>query len=502
MLDPKVFKAYDVRGLYPAELDEEGAYAIGRAYVEQFEPRRIAVGRDMRVSSPAMATALIEGAADGGADVLDIGMVGTEMVYFAVGELGLDGGVCVTASHNPKEYTGMKIVRRGALPVGGESGLLDVRDRALEIVASSNKVPARRGEVREEDVWPGFVDKVLSFVDVDAIEPLRVVIDAANGMAGAMLPPVLERLPIEPVAATSSRTGRSRTTSRTRSCRRTASSSSRKTPEEGADLGVAYDGDADRCFFVDDTGEFVPGDFVTALLAESILAKEPGGKVIYDVRASWAVPETIERAGGVPLINRVGHAFIKHRMRKEGAVFGGEVSAHYYFRDFSQADSGVVPFLLMLELISKRGRKLSELLAPYRERYFLTGEINTPVADVALKLQELKERYAGRPDLAPRRDLGRVRRLALQRAPVEHRAAAAAEPRGALAGADGAEARRGAGADPVIELGRVTDRRPPFKYSAIARVWFSDTDAQGIVYYGRYLPYFDHARTSTTATSA
>jgi phosphomannomutase len=394
VLDPSVFKAYDVRGVHPAELDEQGAYAIGRAYVEQFEPRRIAVGRDMRVSAPTMATALIEGAADGGADVLDLGMIGTEMLYFAVGELALDGGVCVTASHNPKQYTGMKIVRRGALPVGGESGLLDVRDRALEIVADSNHLSAQRGTVREEDVWPGFVDKVLSFVDIEAIAPLRVVIDAANGMAGAMLPPVLARLPIEPVTCYFEPDGTFPNHEPNPLLPENREFIMRTTTEESADLGVAYDGDADRCFFVDDTGEFVPGDFVTALLAESILAKEPGGKVIYDVRASWAVPATIENAGGVPLVNRVGHAYIKHRMRKEGAVFGGEVSAHYYFRDFSQADSGVIPFLLLLELISKRGRRLSELLAPYRERYFLTGEINTPVADVALKLQELKERYA------------------------------------------------------------------------------------------------------------
>src|SRR5688500_910865 len=196
MLAPTVFKAYDVRGLYPTELDEEGAYAIGGAYVEHVGPRRSAVGRDMRVSSPAVAAARIDGAADGGADVLDLGLVGTEMVYFAVGDLELDGGVCVTASHNPKEYTGMKIVRRGALPVGGESGLLDVRDRALELVLKQHKVePARRGEVRAQDVWPAFVDKVLSFVDTGALRPLRVVIDAANGMAGAMLPPVLDRLP-------------------------------------------------------------------------------------------------------------------------------------------------------------------------------------------------------------------------------------------------------------------------------------------------------------------
>jgi phosphomannomutase len=389
VLDPKVFKAYDVRGVYGQELDEEGAYAIGRAYVEQFEPRKIAVGRDMRTSSPSMAKAVIEGAAAGGADVLELGLVGTEMVYFAVGELELDGGVAVTASHNPKEYTGMKIVRRGALPVGGESGLLEIRDRAL---AGFGEVK-RRGNVEEYDIWPTYVERVLSFVDVAAIKPLRVVIDAANGMAGVMLPPILERLPIDARTYFFEPDGTFPNHEPNPLLPENREFIIQKTLEEGADLGVAFDGDADRCFFVDDTGEFVPGDFVTALLAESVLEKEPGAKIIYDVRASWAVPDTIERAGGVPLINRVGHAFIKHRMRKEGAAFGGEVSGHYYFRDFSQADTGVVPFLLVLELISKRGRKLSEILVPYRGRYFLTGELNTPVADVPLKLQELKERF-------------------------------------------------------------------------------------------------------------
>jgi phosphomannomutase len=343
----------------------------------------------MRVSAPAMAAAVIRGAADGGADVLDIGRVGTEMLYHAVGSLGLEGGICVTASHNPKEYTGMKIVRRGALPVGGDSGLLDVRDRALRGFGDVQ----RRGEVRPHDIWPSFVEKVLSLVDVDAIGPLKVVLDAANGMAGAMLPPVLERLPVDAVRCYFEPDGTFPNHEPNPLLPENRHFIVRTTREQGADLGVAFDGDADRCFFVDDTGEFVPGDFVTALLAESTLAREAGGKVIYDVRASWAVPKTIEAAGGVPLINRVGHAFIKHRMREEDAVFAGEVSAHYYFRDFSQADSGVVPFLLMLELISRKGQKLSEILEPYRARYFLTGEINTPVADVPLKIQELKERY-------------------------------------------------------------------------------------------------------------
>jgi phosphomannomutase len=392
VLDPKVFKAYDVRGIYPTDLDEAGAEAIGRAYVEVFKPRRIAVGHDMRVSSPAMFEAVIRGATAAGADVLELGLVGTEMVYFAVGELGLDGGIAVTASHNPKEYTGMKIVRAGALPVGGDSGLLDVRDRANAL--SSTPEGQTPGHVQRYDIWPQYVERVLSFVDVAAIKPLRIVVDAANGMAGAMLPPVLEWLPaVQAQRYFFAPDGTFPNHEPNPLLPENREFIIGKTLEEQADFGVAFDGDADRCFFVDDSGEFVPGDFATALFSESILAKEAGAKVIYDVRASWAVPETIRRAGGTPLVNRVGHAFIKHRMREENAAFAGEVSGHYYFRDFSQADSGVVPFLLMLELISKRGKPLSEILRPFRERYFITGELNTPVDDVEKTLEELKERF-------------------------------------------------------------------------------------------------------------
>jgi phosphomannomutase len=390
VLDPSVFKAYDVRGLYPSQLDEDGAYRVARAYTKHFEPRSVALGQDMRLSSPTLAAAAAEGIADEGADVADLGLVGTEMLYHAVTELGLDGGICVTASHNSKEYAGMKIVRRGALPVGGDSGLTEIR----ALAEAGFEAPGTRGDVRAEDVWPSFVAKVLSFVDVDGIRPLRVVIDAANGMAGAMLPPVLEKLPqLHVVRCYFDPDGRFPNHEPNPLLPENREFIVRKVKEESADLGVAYDGDADRCFFVDDTGEFVPGDFATALMAESVLEKSAGEKVIYDVRASWAVPETIERAGGVPLVNRVGHAFIKQRMRAEDAVFAGEVSAHYYFREYSQADTGVVPFLVMLELVSKSGQRLSELLRPFRERFFLTGEINTPVADVPLKLQELKERY-------------------------------------------------------------------------------------------------------------
>ena len=309
MLDPKVFKAYDVRGIYPDELDEAGAEAIGRAYVEQFEPRRIAVGRDMRLSSPAMQEAVMRGAAAAGCDVLDIGLVGTEMVYFAVGSLGLEGGIMVTASHNPKQYTGLKLVRRGALPVGGESGLLDVRDRAASTDTprrarhggSHRDVSVTEGSVETHDIWTAYVERVMSFVDVSSLKPLKVVIDAANGMAGTMLPPVLERLPIETVRCYFEPDGSFPNHEPNPLLPENREFIVRKTLEEGADLGVAFDGDADRCFFVDDTGEFVPGDFVTALFAESVLAKEPGAKIIYDVRASRAVPDTIERAGGVAL---------------------------------------------------------------------------------------------------------------------------------------------------------------------------------------------------------
>jgi phosphomannomutase len=391
VLDPSVFKAYDIRGIYPTELDEDGAYRVARAYANHFEPRGVAIGRDTRLSSPSVCAAVVDGIADAGVEVVELGLVGTEMLYHAVSELSLDGGICVTASHNPREYTGMKIVRRGALPVGGDSGLAEIRVRAE---AGFGPVE-RRGSIRDENVWPSFVSKVLSFVDAEAIRPLRVVVDAANGMAGVMLPPVLERLPqLDVIPCYFEPDGSFPNHEPNPLLPENREFIVAKVKEESADLGVAYDGDADRCFFVDDTGTFVPGDFVTALLAEAVLAKAPGEKIIYDVRASWAVPETIERAGGTALVNRVGHAFIKQRMRAEDALFAGEVSAHYYFRDFSQADTGVVPFLVMLELLSRSDTGLADILRPYRERFFLTGEINTPVPDVPLKLQELKERYA------------------------------------------------------------------------------------------------------------
>ena len=432
MLDPKAFKAYDVRGLYPPELDEAGAYAIGRAFVEQFEPRPIAVGRDMRLSSPSMAAAVIEGAADARrrrARPRD-GRHGDGLFRGRRARRSTAASM-VTASHNPKQYTGMKIVRRGALPVGGESGLLDVRDRA---VAAAWREAARGriahgghlGAVRRPGALvrrPGRAAAAAGRHRRRERDGRRDAAAGARAAADGRRRALLLR----------ARTGRSRTTSRTRSCPRTASSSSRKTREEGADFGVAYDGDADRCFFVDDTGEFVPGDFTTALFAETILAREPGGKVIYDVRASWAVPRDDRarrrRAADQPRrprVHQAAHARGGRGVRRRG------VGALLLPRLLA-GRLGTVPFLLMCELVSRRG-KLSEMLAPFRARYFITGEINTPVADVPREAAgaegALRRR---RPGLAPRRPLGRRRRLALQRAPVEHGAAAPPEPRSALA---------------------------------------------------------------------
>jgi phosphomannomutase len=390
MLAPSVFKAYDVRGIVPDELDADGAYAVASGYVAAFEPRVMAIGRDMRLSSPDIAAAAIRGASDSGADVVDLGQIGTEMLYFAVGEYGYEGGLQVTASHNPAAYNGMKIVRRGALPVGGDTGLDQIKARAL---GGRTEPAASPGTVSERDVYAAFHERALGFIDPAAIRPLTVVLDGANGMAGPMIAPILERLPLTVHPYSLEPDGHFPSHEPNPLLEENRTFIIAKVREHGADLGIAWDGDADRCFFVDDTGEFVPGDLITALIARSMLEKHPGSNIVYDLRASWAVRDTVAAAGGTALENRVGHAFIKARIRKEDAVFAGEVSGHYYFREFSQADSGVVPFLLMLELVSKKGRKLSEILRPFRERYFITGELNTPVADVPLKLQELKERF-------------------------------------------------------------------------------------------------------------
>jgi phosphomannomutase len=400
VVDPSIFKAYDVRGIYPDQMDEHVAYRIGRAFAQvlgSLESKpvgdlRVAIGRDMRLTAPGMAARYAEGLAHEGVDVLDIGMVGTEEVYWTVGSRGLDGGISCTASHNPKAYTGAKLVRSGALALSGDSGIGELR----ELVEAGEPGPpvAEPGAVRSEDVGAAFRAAALEYIDASRIAPLKVVLDGGNGMAGPMVGPLLDRFPIEQVQTYWTPDGEFPDHEPNPLLEENRRFVMDKVRSEGADLGIAWDGDADRCFFIDDTGEFVDGDFLTALLAQSLLRKEPGATVLYDVRASRAVADVVARGGGSALVNRVGHAFFKSRMRETGAVFGGEVSGHYYFRDFYCADSGTLPALLVLELVSNEGRSLSELLRPLRERYFISGEINSEVADQDAKMRELEEAYS------------------------------------------------------------------------------------------------------------
>jgi len=390
-LDPSIFKAYDIRGIVPEQFDPDGAYRVARAYVEVFRAKRIAIGHDMRLSSPALAEAAIRGALDGGADVAVLGEIGTEMLYFAVADGGLDGGLIVTASHNPAEYNGMKIVRAEAQPVGSASGLNEIKKLAL----GDDPLPpvATPGTATPVDVLGDYAAKLLSLIDVEAIKPLKVVLDGGSGMAGRMLGPILEALPIEAVPYFLTPDGSFPDHQPNPLLEENRQFIIGKVREHPGSIGIAWDGDADRCFFVDEEGEFVDGDFMTALLAEEVLKHHPGATILYDIRASLAVPHTIERCGGVPQVSRVGHAFIKVAIKESGGVFAGEVSGHYYFGEFYGVDTGILPALLVLQLVSRSGTTLHELLRPLRERYFITGEINTPVPDVALKLQELKDRY-------------------------------------------------------------------------------------------------------------
>jgi len=397
--DPSIFKAYDIRGKYPEQIDEQLAYRIGRAVARVLsdlqdtpvEKLTVALGRDMRLSAPSMAAEYARGIADEGANVIDVGMVGTEQLYWAVGARELDGGLMCTASHNPATYTGAKLVKRGALALSGDSGIGEIRDI---VTAGEPGPPAEQpGEITREDVADAFRRDALKFIDPDRIGALQVVLDGGNGMAGPMVGPLLDQLRIDQVRTYWEPNGEFPDHEPNPLLEENRRFIIDKVRETGADLGIAWDGDADRCFFIDDSGRFVDGDFLTALLAESILRKEPGAAILYDVRASRAVRDTVEAAGGTACVNRVGHAFFKTRMRQLGAAFGGEVSGHYYFHDFYCADSGTIPALLILELLSVEGKSLSELLEPLRSRYFISGEINSEVEDQEGKMKELEERY-------------------------------------------------------------------------------------------------------------
>jgi phosphomannomutase len=400
MLDPGIFKAYDVRGIYPDQLDAEVARRIGCAFVDYLGARRIAVGRDVRLSSPELAQAFVRGALSQGAQVLDIGVVGTDVVYYCVASRDLDGGAVVTASHNPRQWNGIKLVRRGALALSGDAGIKEIRE-ALQAGRFTDPPRETAAGPQTDDLLAEYARHCLSFIDPRRVPRLKVVMDAGNGMASIAARAVFRDLPIEIVPMYFEPDGSFPNHPADPLIEENRREIVQRVVAERADLGVAWDGDADRCFFIDDTGEFVPGDFVTALVGEAFCRKQAGARIIYDVRASRAVPDRVAAAGGQALMHRVGHAFIKKRMRDENAAFGGEVSGHYYFRDNWFADNGMIPALLVLELLGREARPLSELLAPLRSRYHISGEINSRVDDVPAALARLAARYSG----------GRVSRL-------------------------------------------------------------------------------------------
>ena len=395
---PDIFKAYDIRGLYGEQIDGPIAEQIGRAFArvlselsgKPVSELRVGLGRDMRLTAPELSERYRAGLLAEGANVLDAGQVGTEMLYYLVGSRALDGGLMCTASHNPKAYTGAKLVREGAIALSGDSGIQDIR----HMIESGLQESSSEGSLEQVDLYGEFHETVLEFIDPSVIRPLKVVVDGGNGMAGPVAGPLLEGLGLDLIETCWTPDGNFPEHEPNPLLPENRQFIIDRVLAAGADLGIAWDGDADRCFFIDETGRFVDGDFLTALLAESLLAKTPGQAILYDVRASRAVADTVTRAGGTAHINRVGHAFFKTRMREEGSLFGGEVSGHYYFRDFYCADSGTIPALLVLELLSRTGQTMSELLEPYRSRYFISGEINSEVSDAAGKMAEIAEHYA------------------------------------------------------------------------------------------------------------
>jgi len=385
------FKAYDVRGRVPGELDEDVAYRVGRGYAEFVNARRVAVGRDIRLSSPSLAAALMRGLTDSGADVLDIGVVGTEIVYFATFHERLDGGIMVTASHNPPDYNGMKMVREESRPLSADTGLKDIQAIAER---DEFRAPERKGSVTAYDVRPAYIEHLLGYVDRSALKPLKIVVNAGNGGAGPIIDLLEPHLPFEFVKIHHEPDGTFPNGVPNPMLERNRVVTIEKVRETGADLGLAWDGDFDRCFFFDENGVFIEGYYIVGLLAMSFLEKHPGETIVHDPRLTWSTIDLVEQAGGKAVQSKSGHAFIKQTMREVDAIYGGEMSAHHYFRRFSYADSGMIPWLLLTEIMSRRGAKLSELVGERMAKFPASGEINRRVDDAAATMRRIEDEYA------------------------------------------------------------------------------------------------------------
>jgi len=387
------FKAYDVRGRMPDELNEDIAYSIGRAFAQFLKPKTIVVGYDIRLTSKQMCDKVIEGLRDAGTNVLNIGMCGTEEVYFATSHLNVDGGICVTASHNPKDYNGMKFVREGSKPISGDTGLKDI-----EILAHANDFPevdaSKRGSLEIVDTRPAYTQHLLTYVEADKLKPLKIVCNAGNGGGGLALDAIEPFLPIEWVKVHHEQDGNFPHGVPNPLLIENRASTIKAIADNKADLGIAWDGDFDRCFFFDDKGTFIEGYYIVGLLAEAALLKTPGASVVHDPRLTWNTVEIAEAAGGKAIQSKTGHAFIKERMRLEDAVYGGEMSAHHYFKDFFYCDSGMIPWLLVVELISKSGKSLTQLVEERMAMFPCSGEINSVLDDAQATLVKVEAHYA------------------------------------------------------------------------------------------------------------
>jgi phosphomannomutase len=387
------FKAYDVRGRMPDELNEDIAYSIGRAFAEFLKPKTVVVGYDIRLTSKQMCDKVIEGLRDAGSDVYNIGMCGTEEVYFATSHLKADGGICVTASHNPKDYNGMKFVREGSRPISGDTGLKDI-----EILAHANDFAevdaSKRGKLELVDTRPAYTQHLLTYVEADKLKPLKIVCNAGNGGGGLALDAIEPFLPIEWVKVHHEQDGNFPHGVPNPLLEENRAPTIKAIADSGADLGIAWDGDFDRCFFFDDKGTFIEGYYIVGLLAEAALLKNPGASVVHDPRLTWNTIEMAEAAGGKAIQSKTGHAFIKERMRLEDAVYGGEMSAHHYFKDFFYCDSGMIPWLLVVELISKSGKSLTQLVEERMAKFPCSGEINSVLDDAPATLVKVEAHYA------------------------------------------------------------------------------------------------------------
>lgn len=387
------FKAYDIRGRIPDEINEDIAYRIGRAYAEFLRPQSVVIGHDIRLTGPALAAAVARGLTEQGVNVSDIGLCGTEEVYFATWHLRAGGGIMVTASHNPADYNGMKLVREEARPISGDSGLDEIRQRAERLAGQAPAGSSRRGVIRAVDNRDAYIRHLLQYVDHGGLKPLKLVVNAGNGSAGPVIDRLERELPFRMVKIHNEPDGRFPNGVPNPLLPENRAVTSAAIRTSGADFGIAWDGDFDRCFLFDEQGQFIEGYYIVGMLAEAMLARSPGGRIVHDPRLVWNTREVVLASGGVPVQSKTGHAFIKERMRLEDAVYGGEMSAHHYFREFAYCDSGMIPWLLVAGLVSASGRPLSALVAERIARFPCSGEINRRLADPVAAMARVRERY-------------------------------------------------------------------------------------------------------------